>query len=50
MEVPQILIQGPLLFFIYTNDLAEDVQLSLKFFAGDTSLFTITNNHNATVK
>ena len=48
--VPQGSVLGPLLFMISINDLTENLQSNPKFFADDTSLFTIINNPNTTAK
>ena len=39
--VPQGSVLGPLLFFIYINDLERDIISNTKFFADDTMLFSI---------
>ena len=39
--IPQGFVLGPLLFLIYINDLEEGIESHVKFFADDTSLFSI---------
>ena len=46
---PQGSILGPLLFFIYINNLSDDLSTTAKFFADDTSLFSVVQNVNTSV-
>ena len=49
--VPQGSILGPLLSFIFNiNDLADGLSSIAKFFADDTSLFSVVHNANTTAK
>ena len=42
--VPQGSVLGPLLFLVYINDLENGIKSSIKFFADDTSLFSIVRD------
>ncbi len=45
--VPQGSILGPLLFLVYSNDLAANVKRNVKLFVDDTSLFTVVKDPNS---
>ena len=42
--VPQGSVLGPLLFLVYVNDLENGIKSSIKFFADDTSLFSVVHD------
>ena len=42
--VPQSSIHGPLLFLLYINDIVENINCSIRFFADDTSLYIIVDD------
>ena len=42
--VPQWSTLGPLLFYIYINDLSNDIESKCKLFADDTSLFSVVHD------
>ena len=42
--VPQGSVLGPLLFLIYVNDLEDNIKSSIKFFADETSLFSVVHD------
>ena len=44
--MPQGSILGPLLFFIYINDLSNDLSRNSKLFVDDTSLFSVVGDIN----
>ena len=44
--VPESSILGPLLFLIFINDIVNNIQLNIRLFADDTSLYIIVENPN----
>ena len=47
--VPQDSILGPLFFWIYINDLSDEISSLVKIFADDKSLFSVFQNKNNSV-
>ena len=43
--VPQGSILGPLLFFIYLNDLSDGLKSEWKLFVDDSSLFSVVHDY-----
>ena len=48
--IPKGSILGPLLFIIYINNLSDNLISNAKFFADDTSLFSVVRNVNISAK
>ena len=48
--VPQGSVLGPFFFLIYINDLLDNLNSLIKFFADDTSLFSTVNDPNHSAK
>ena len=45
-SVPQGSVLGPKIFLVYINDICSNLSTNVKFFADDTSLFSIVNDAN----
>ena len=43
-SVPQGSILGPLLFLVFTNDIVEEINSSIRLFADDTSLYIVVDD------
>ena len=48
--VPQGSVLGPLLFLVYINNLEIGIKSQIKFFADDTSLFSVVNDPNTSAQ
>ena len=48
--VPQESTLDPLLFLIYINDLSDNLTSNAKFFADDTSMFSVVHDVNTSSK
>ena len=49
-SVSQGSVLGPLFFFLYLNDLPENLSCKAKLFADGTSLFSVVKNERGTVR
>ena len=45
--VPQCSVLDPFLFLVYINDIVNDINNDIRFFADDTSLFVVVENDHA---
>ena len=48
--VSQGSILGPLFFLLYINDLSENIDSTVKFFADDASLFSVLHDDNTSAE
>ena len=45
--VPQGSVLGPYLFFLYINDITENIRTNIRLFADDSSLYTVIENEDS---
>ena len=48
--VTQVSVLGPLLFLVYVNALEDGIKSQIRFFADDTSIFSVVNDPNITAR
>ena len=48
--VSQGSILGPLFFLLYINDLSENIESTVKFFADDASLFSVLHDDSTSAE